>query len=180
MGGVDKSALTLDGEGFVQRKIRQLGPLFSEILVVVKDSAFYGHLPVRVVSDLVPGQGPLMGLYTGLKASSSDLNFVTTVDSPFVSLPLVSYLLDKIGGSHVHVPRRGRYTEPLFAVYRKSCVPFIEKTLGEKRVVSFYPLVRVRYAEEEAIRALDPEFRSFINVNSKEEYRRIQTSASSS
>ena len=173
MGGVDKAFLSLKGEDFVERKIRQLGPLFDEVLVVVRETGPYLDLPARIAADRVPGQGPLMGLYTGLLESSSDINFVTTVDSPFVSLPLVSMLLEGIGDYDAHVPRRGAYTEPLFAVYRKSCIPHIEKNLSRRRVISFYPSIDVKYAEEEQIRLHDPEYRSFININSKEEYRSI-------
>ncbi len=172
-GGRDKAFLTIDGESFIERKIRQLSPLFKELIITVRDKNLYRNLPASIVEDPIPGQGPLMGLYSGLKKSRSDINFVTTVDSPFMNPALIGWLMDEIGDYEAHVPRHGNYTEPLFAVYRKSCIPFIERTLSHGRVISFYPYIRVKYAEEEIIRGLDPEFRSFMNINSLEEYQHL-------
>ena len=141
--------------------------------MVGRETGPYLSLPVRAVTDEIPGQGPLMGLFTGLKHSLSELNFVTTVDSPYVSTPLVSWLLENIGDFDAHVPRRGRFTEPLFAVYRKTCLSAIEKALPEKRIISFYSRIRVKYTEEERIRDFDPEFLSFININSRTDYEKL-------
>jgi len=172
-GGRDKAFLTIDGESFIERKIRQLSPLFKELIIIVRDIEPYRYLPVQIVADQVPEQGPLMGLYSGLRKSISDINFVTTVDSPFTNPDLIAWLVDEIGDYDAHVPRHGSYTEPLFAVYRKSCIPFIEQTLSQGRVISFYRYIRMKYAEEEIIRTLDPEFRSFVNINSLDEYQRF-------
>jgi molybdopterin-guanine dinucleotide biosynthesis protein A len=173
IGGRDKAFLTIDGESFIERKIRQLTPMFGEIIVVVREADAYRRLPARIIEDQIPGQGPLMGLYSGLCASSSDINFVTTVDSPFMSHPLAAWLVEEISCCDAHVPRHGGYIEPLFAAYRRSCIPSIEKSLPLRRVISFYRHVRVKYAEEEIIRSLDPEHRSFLNINLKKDYQHI-------
>ena len=41
MGGQEKAFLTLEGETFIDRKIRLLKPFFSEILVVVNNPELY-------------------------------------------------------------------------------------------------------------------------------------------
>ncbi|HAK47401.1 MAG TPA: hypothetical protein DCO79_15960, partial [Spirochaeta sp.] len=91
-GGLNKAFLTIEGETFIERKIRQFTPLFDELVVVVREPEPYRHLPALIVADQVPGQGPLMGLCTGLKKSSSDINFVTTVDSPYMNPELTAAL----------------------------------------------------------------------------------------
>ncbi|MBI9106001.1 MAG: molybdenum cofactor guanylyltransferase [Spirochaetales bacterium] len=173
IGGLDKAFLTIEGEPFIERKIRQLSPMFKEIIVVVNKTEAYRNIPARIITDEKPGQGPLMGLYSGLRESSSNINFVTTVDSPFMSPALVAWLVKKIGDYDAHVPHHGGYTEPLFAAYRKSCIPFIEKTLPKRRIISFYEYVRVKYAEDDIIRSLDPDYSSFVNINSQKDFQRI-------
>ena len=64
--------------------------------------------------------------------------------------------------------------EPLCAVYSRACIGPIERTMDQGRVVSFYPLVRVRLVEEAAVRAVDPDGRSFANVNTPQDFTRIR------
>lgn len=180
MGGRDKARLKLEGETFLARKIRLLKPYCESILVVAAaQNAYYRECDdtpgVRVICDEAPGIGPLMGLYSGLKHSESELNFVATVDSPHLSPALLERLTSGAPGLDVHIPLWRGFPEPLFGVYRKTCLPAIEKVLSEKqrRIVSFYRHVSVGYLSEEEVRRLDPEGLSFVNVNTDEEYRGI-------
>ena len=61
------------------------------------------------------------------------------------------------------VPVVGGYEEPLHALYHGRCLPAIVARLaqGQRRVISFMPDVRTRYVQEEELRAVDPELRSF-------------------
>ncbi len=62
------------------------------------------------------------------------------------------------------------------AVYARSCLPAIENALeaGEKRVVSFYPDVRVRTVDDDVLKTLDPDGRSFFNLNTPEDFARAE------
>jgi molybdopterin-guanine dinucleotide biosynthesis protein A len=173
MGGQEKAFLTLAGETFIDRKIRLLKPLFTEILVVVNNPSLYAGIDAVILQDEIPGSGPLMGMYTGLKHSSSDRNFITSVDSPYVHTGLVRYLLEEPGDWDAHVPMWRGYQEPLYAVYRKTCIPHIEKVLNRKKIIIFYSAVRMHYAEEQVCRSFDPEGNCFININSMEDYRNL-------
>jgi len=65
------------------------------------------------------------------------------------------------------VPRVSGYAEPLCALYAKSCLPAIEKLIAAKRykITEFYPLINVKYLEEEAIRAIAEPGQLFTNIN---------------
>jgi len=173
MGGREKAFLTLDGETFIERKLRLLKPLFSEILIVVNTPVLYEGLDAVILQDEIQGSGPLMGMYSGLKHSSSDKNFITSVDSPYVHTGLIHYLLESPGDWDAHVPVWRGFLEPLYAVYRKTCVPHIEKVLDRKKVIIFYDAVRMQYAGEEVIKSFDPQGNCFININSMEDYTRL-------
>lgn len=173
MGGREKAFLTLDGESFIQRKIRLLKPLFSELLVVVNNPALYEKTDAVILRDEIPGSGPLMGMYTGLKRSSSEKNFITSVDSPYVNTGLVRHLLNEPGNWDAHVPVWRGYREPLYAVYRTTCIPHIEKVLDRKKIILFYDSIRIQYTDEEVCRSFDPEGRCFLNINSLDDYRKL-------
>jgi molybdopterin-guanine dinucleotide biosynthesis protein A len=88
-------------------------------------------------------------------------------DMPFVSTTLLRGLLAEAREYDAVVPLVGGQPEPLHAIYRQACVPAIEAALeaGQKRLISFFDAVRVRYVDEDALRAWDPDLRSFLNVN---------------
>ena len=66
--------------------------------------------------------------------------------------------------------------EPLHALYRRSCLPAIEARLaaGQYRVTGFLPDVRVRDVFPPEISLLDPNFLSFLNINTPEEWEQVR------
>ncbi len=186
MGGLRKTELTLNGKTFLERNVWIAAQMFSEIIISVAmggslpDSLDYDTLgiPVRVVFDESEGHGPLMGMYSALKGSNFDVNFVTTVDSPFINIPLAGHLTREIGEYDGHVPFWNGYREPLFAVYKKSCTPFIQESIkkNKRKTISFYDKISIKYADSGTVMKYDPEGASFININTHEDYRNLQDS----
>jgi len=175
LGGANKAILRVGGERFIDRILRVLAPLFDSFMIVTQDPGPYAGLGASVVADEREGLGPLMGLYSGLKASRCNVSFVTAVDTPMVSPRLVERMLRTEGQYDAMVPRWNGNLEPLCALYSHRCLPAIERVIERRRIVSFFPLVRVRYVEESTIRELDPLGRSFFNVNSPADYEALQT-----
>lgn len=186
MGGIAKSDLIFENVTFITRKIRFAEQICSEIIisagasetgVQMSDSLknLAGDIPVRIVPDESKGHGPLMGILSALKASRFEVNFITTVDSPFFNMPLARYLIQSLGDNDAHVPIWNGYPEPLFAVYRKSCIPFIHGIIQENRrkIVSFYDRISVKYADSEVVKGYDADGSSFTNINTQEEYRKL-------
>ncbi len=173
--GMDKSALEIDGERILERIIGVLRGIFSRILVVTQEN---GSVPeaasedlVKVVSDLLPGKGPLGGIYTALEYSSSPYVFVMACDMPYPNPRLIRLILTRAPGWEAVVPRRGDYIEPLFAVYARDIRDRFRRRLEEERLKIHEALaeLRVRYLEEEEMVVYDPGFLSFFNVNTLED-----------
>lgn len=61
----------------------------------------------------------------------------------------------------------------LCAVYRRTLADRILALLdaGERRVTALLDAVHVRYLDAEELRGIDPELRSFRNVNTPDEYQ---------
>jgi molybdopterin-guanine dinucleotide biosynthesis protein A len=66
--------------------------------------------------------------------------------------------------------------EPLHGAYRRTCLSAIETAIGagRRRIISFFPHVRVRYVAPEDVMPFDPELRSFRNINTPEEWEKAQ------
>jgi molybdopterin-guanine dinucleotide biosynthesis protein A len=170
--GRPKALLPFDGEPLIAHVVRNLKRRFSEAVVVAAPEQELPVMPVVLAHDEVAYQGPVSGIYHGLKASSRELCFVTSCDAPFLNLALVSHLVSQIFDYDVVVPFWEDRYQPLHAVYRRSVVPLLREQLdrGELRPIFLYDKVRTRKVGEEEIRWFDPEGLSFLNMNSPAEY----------
>ena len=172
--GKDKALLPLPGnEGatFVEYLTTMLTTLCSEVLLVARDEpqrSTYAHLKgVRILTDRVSGYGPLMGLSSGLSAMHNLHALVMAVDMPFVQPALLAFLLSQPLTGSLLVPVVNDVPQVLLAVYPRAVLPLVEERLQEGRrdPRSLLEVAPVRYIDEAQIRQVDPELRSFINVN---------------
>jgi molybdopterin-guanine dinucleotide biosynthesis protein A len=188
--GQDKLWLPLgeDGVPLIQLVVARVRPLAGELLFSANAPERFEALaavlrgrgvPAQVVPDLHPGAGPLAGLHAGLRAARFDTLLAVAGDMPFVNPALVAHLVELLPGFDVVIPelphpRTGEPTkEPLHALYRRSCLGAVAARLsaGDRPMVSFLPDVRVRVVPSDEIRRFDPDFRSFFNVNTPEDWR---------
>jgi molybdenum cofactor guanylyltransferase len=170
--GRPKALLPFDDEPLIVHVVRRLKSLFAEIIVVAAPDQELPNVPAVLVHDEVAYQGPVSGIYHGLKASTREVSLVTSCDAPFLNLELIDYLLEQISDYDVVVPFWEERFQPLHAVYRTSVVPLLKQQLerGELRPIFLYDKVRTRKIYAAEIRRFDPEGLSFLNMNSPAEY----------
>jgi molybdenum cofactor guanylyltransferase len=171
--GQPKALLPFDDEPLIAHIIRRLGRIFAETVVVAAPDQELPPLPVALVHDQVAYQGPVSGIYHGLKAATKEVCFVTSCDAPFLNLALISHLLSQITDWDVVVPFWQERFQPLHAVYRRSVAPLLHEQLerSELRPISLYPKVRTREISEDEVRRFDPEGLSFLNMNTPQDYQ---------
>jgi molybdopterin-guanine dinucleotide biosynthesis protein A len=167
--GRDKALEEIGGRSLIERVIERLSLLGGDIIVVTSSSDQLPDLGVKHVVDSYPGKGNLVGIYSGLREAASSHSLVVGCDMPFLNVALLRHLIALSPGFDVVIPRVEKGVEPLHAVYSKDCLAPIEATLGEgkRRIVDFFPAVRVRYIETTEIERIDPQQLSFFNVNSE-------------
>lgn len=179
--GTDKALLPLTNaphSTFLAHLAATLSPLCDEVILVARDAAQAAHYRVaaadnRIITDKVPDNGPLMGIYSGLSAIQAAKALVVAVDMPFAQTALVSMLLARAGTDVITVPVVNDIPQVLFAVYPRSLMPLIETTIaqGRRDPRSLLASSPVQYIDEAQLRMVDPQLRSFINVNTPEEWR---------
>jgi molybdopterin-guanine dinucleotide biosynthesis protein A len=170
--GRDKALLKVEGVTLFDRVLYVMEELFTNVLIA-GDRPDLGRTDLPYYPDLYPGSA-LGGLYTGLRRSKNDMIFVTSCDMPFPDANIARLIVSENKGYDVVVPRTPNGFEPLFALYNKSCLPFMKDMLekDEFRIYDFYPLAHVRYLSVQ-------EFPSnwqwlLMNVNTPEELERIK------
>jgi molybdopterin-guanine dinucleotide biosynthesis protein A len=169
--GIDKALLELDGKWLLLHLLDTLRALGDDLLVVTNNTDRLVQLPVRLVVDVYPNAGPLGGIYSGLLAMHYPRGVVVACDMPLLNLELLRYMILLAADFDAVIPRLAGNVEPLHAVYSKSCLPAIAKALerGERRIVSFFPEVRIRYVEQDEVDLFDPQHLSFFNINTPED-----------
>lgn len=175
--GRDKCVLEIDGRPILEVVLSKLKPLFEEMILVTNTPDVHGNnSDLKIVTDEVPYQGPLGGILAGLSSSLHRYNLVVACDMPFLNIDLIQFLFDQISGADVVIPCSKKGIEPLHAVYSTDCIPAIREKLecGEKRVVSFFDQVRVHYVKKEKVKELDPQYLSFFNINTVEDWELAQ------
>jgi molybdenum cofactor guanylyltransferase len=186
MAGASKAALVVGGQSIAARQARALGAVFARIVVVVgdasdasdaSDSGPWRDLGVEVVEDRHRGAGPLGGLHAALLATGAHPGVVCVAgDMPFLSEGLLRLLRDRAPGADAVVPRVGGRPEPLLARYAPPCLPVIESRLaaGERALHTLLDELAVAWIEEAELRAVDPDLRTLLNVNTPEDLARAR------
>jgi molybdopterin-guanine dinucleotide biosynthesis protein A len=145
--GVNKAFLEVDGQPLVQRILERVRPWSDEVLLSSNEPYLYGFLGLTVVADRFRGQGPLAGLHAAMLHSSRQLFLLLACDMPGLGESLLRGLVRSIAGFDAAIPRTadGR-CHPLCAIYRRTCLPFIEDNLGRRinRVTDILATSRLR------------------------------------
>ena len=178
--GVDKAFLTVAGIPLIEHVLRVLGSVVHQIIIVTNSPERYRTYDARIVTDRLEQRGSLVGIYSGICSSESEFNLVVACDMPFLNAELLSYLMELAPGYDAVVPAFGKLIEPLHAVYSKRLLPVIEERIreDERRIRSIFGHANVRYVTEKEISRFDPERRSFINLNTPQQYKEATCSDS--
>jgi molybdenum cofactor guanylyltransferase len=118
--GAEKGLQELCGKPLIQYAIEALSDLCKTIIISSSSDA-YQSLGYKVVADIIPGIGPMGGIYSTLQKSNTQQNLVLSCDLPFVSAELLSYILQNSKGYKVAIPWLGdQHYEPLCGFYHLS------------------------------------------------------------
>lgn len=170
--GRNKALLELDGVSLVERT-RDLLARVCHRVVILGAPGLYGHLG-ECYPDLHAECGPLAGIQVALLNSQTRLNLITAVDTPFLNVKFIAYLLDRAAGSSaaVTVPEIAGYVQPLCAVYTPGFLPVAEAALkaGRYKIAPLFSEVESLVLKGEELGRFAPESGMFDNLNTPEDY----------
>lgn len=176
--GRDKALLPFGGRPLVSRPLEACRALFARTLLVGAPRPELCALGVPIVADEFPGS-PLGGLLTALRHAGTPWIFALACDLPWPEPRLMVRLVELRGGYDVVVPRSARGYEPLCAVYGTGCLAPLEalRVAGNLRLFDLYPRVRTRVVPAAELADLVTPGRTFVNINTPEEFAMISTEA---
>lgn len=172
--GRDKALMPWGAGTLLDHAIARLKEVAPDVRVLSGADIRYTDRGIPVVTDGVPGSGPLGGLLAALESlEDQGLALFLAVDLPHVPVALLRHLARLATGHDVVIPVRPRGAEPLCAVYRRSCVGAIRERLAaeDRKMTGFLGAMRVReVGEVEIARFGEPDV-LLANVNTPEDYQ---------
>jgi len=189
----DKALAELTGKPLLVHAVENVQGVVDEVAVCVNDEARkekYAHIlrsqnlaKIKIVVDeKISGiSGPNVAIMSGLKAVQSDYCLTLPCDMPFLKPAVAEYLFGEALGFDVVVPMwpGGRLETLLMVLERQSSVEIADALCKLKRPRSddiprgASKLLLVSPVNQ--IKTLDPNLKSFININSREDLLTLKT-----
>ena len=172
MGGVDKGLVAFHGRPLVAHVRERLVGRVAEVLINANRSqACYAPLADRVIEDAEGGfQGPLMGIYSGLRAAATPWLVVLPCDTPALPEGLVARLVAGLGDADIAVAYDGERLHPVVALIRTALADDLAAALagGERKIDRWYARHAWRRVDFSDCPA------AFANLNTDDERQRLE------
>lgn len=170
---INKALLPIKNKTFIETIAEKLKNSFDEIIVITNDPEQYEFLPYKKHQDIIKDKGPLGGIHSGLTHAKNEYSFVTACDMPFIDGTIARNLCEMASGYDGVVPKDGEFVQPLFAVYSKTCLPYIEKCINEEqyKIITFYPYARILFPEWSGLLSSEKAAKMFFNINTPEDLK---------
>jgi molybdopterin molybdotransferase len=174
--GRPKAFLPYAGSTFIEHQIELARKTFAEFFLVTSQPDAFDHLGVRVIEDIVADRGPLGGILSGLLACQTPEAFVIACDMPLVDRALIRKIYSESRDCDACLLLHDQNVEPLFGIYRKSCIKFAENLInsGRLKMHDFLSTIALKTFEqqEDSQNGVD-RLPVYFNVNSPEDYSRV-------
>jgi molybdopterin-guanine dinucleotide biosynthesis protein A len=181
--GQDLSTMELDSKPLIQHVIDKMSGLTEETIVVVesdKEAEKYSGLvdaeAKYVVDDSVTDLGNAIA---GFKNAQSKLSILLAYNMPFISTEIVDLLFELCHSKSAVVPRwPDQHIEPIHSVYNTSVALKAAQIVVEEESTNlsniFDCMSGVRYMSTLALQELDPDLKTFFQVQSPLDLRRAK------
>lgn len=169
--GQDKRFLAIGQETLYARSLAALRSVLERVIVVIAQDS--PPPPIEsdalVLRDLIPNCGSLGGLYTGLQRAETEWVFVVACDMPFLDPAVIRHFIGVKAEADVVMAKLQHGLQPMHALYHRNCLPIMEHLIQARdfkiHQLAAHPALHIRLVTPEELRHVDPEMRSFCNVN---------------
>lgn len=117
--GQNKAFAQFHQKTFIERVLRVMRGLFSEVVLVTNTPQEFHSLPIKILVDNEPYQGPMGGITTALECSRHSTIFVVACDMPLLKEEVVREIVERGRGYDAAIPVHDAYKEYTMALYSK-------------------------------------------------------------
>lgn len=175
--GFNKEFLSFNGKNILDNTIFILKKVFEEIIVITENPQVYKNKEVLACRDLIPGLGPVGGIYTALKIAKSHFVYFIACDMPYINIDFINYMKISVMERDVDVcvTQVGEYFEPFNSFYSKNLTKMIEENIAEKKL-AIYHLVKnspCLYISQLEAESFSPNLDMFANLNTPDDVNKV-------
>jgi molybdopterin-guanine dinucleotide biosynthesis protein A len=167
--GRDKAFVELAGIPMIQWVISSLvAQCSAKAIIISNEPEKYSQFGLPVYPDVIPGMGPLSGLFTAFTVTGADRVMIAPCDSPFISPDVIKFILNyPDGGADAVIPFVDGREQGMIAVYSRGAVDrFEERIASASMMFDEFRLGLDRiFITEDELRVVEPDLRTFLNVN---------------
>ena len=170
-----KGFLEIRNRKIIEHNLDLLKRLFNRVLISANAPEFYFYLGSPMVGDVLDSRGPMTGILSALVSTESPAVFVTACDMPYINAILIQYIVEEWDSRFdAAIPLYERRPQPLFGIYSKRIADKMEWSIktGRRSIRDFLREIAVFYINESKVESIDPKGRSFVNINTAEDYKR--------
>jgi len=163
----NKEFIKIGNTFLIHNQISKLLTVFKEVIVVSNNPDHYQGLNVKVVSDILIGKTPIIGLHAGLVNSSNRYNYCIACDMAYINFDFINYLVSLTKGHDAYVAKYNNYIEPFNAIYSKDIIEKIETFLADGNF-GFQRLVKqlnTYFIDEQKVSFYQQKMDMFKNIN---------------
>jgi molybdopterin-guanine dinucleotide biosynthesis protein A len=172
--GADKASIMLAGQSLLEHVLAQIEPLFSDMLISVREQR-----PDMAYPQIVDGaeeRGPMVGIKAALEAVKTDWLFVIACDMPLVSTGLIQHLAGLRSQHDAVVPFAFDRPQPLFGFYHTTCLPLMKDRMkqGQRSMIRLLDDLDVCLLSEQQVKKIDPELKSLRSLDTMEDVKEVE------
>jgi molybdopterin-guanine dinucleotide biosynthesis protein A len=170
--GSDKALADFGGTSLLKKLLGVLGNVVQDPVVIVNTPERYADLPVRRLVDVLPGCGPLGGVYTALTEFRTDAVLILTCDMPLVTAEVLTSLVAAWRpGDAAVVGASGSGLEPFPGIYDTTLTQDIASLIREHDLGMRHFLFGRTGVRMIAVRGFE---KTFFNMNTPEDFAALQ------
>jgi molybdopterin-guanine dinucleotide biosynthesis protein A len=184
--GQDKAVFELKGKPLLKIVTDTASTVANEIIVVTNTQeradtyAEFLEPDVKFAIDFEQEKGPLIGALTGFEKAQGTYSLLLPSNTPLVSVEVLDLLFELSPGKTAVIPRwPNQQIEPLHAVYHTKTALKAGRMAIEDGFLNVQAMIDnmggLRYISTLAIQTLDPELKTFFNVNTPIDLKMAET-----
>jgi len=168
--GCEKGLVVFNDKTFVEHILNAVRPLSDSIHFVTNNDAYeaYGY---PLVPDVIPEKGPVAGIYSALRHSSSSWNLILSCDVPLITTAVLEkHLFQEFQKKPITFLSDGSKSSPLIGLYSRKLRGHFEQAIRKKHLklmdlISILPHQTVVVSQEERA--------TLQNINSQKDLNRL-------
>lgn len=163
-------ALCKYGDKYFMHHIIELMRPYTKEIVISGYRPEYEDIEITILKDEYPDIGPIGGIYTALKESTTPWILVLTCDMPLVSKEIIMMMLASCKGDNIIGWQHDKIFTTFPLLISKSALPAINNAINEKR----YRIKQMfEIGNSRKIIIPDALLPNFANINTQDDYKEL-------